>query len=197
MENAKEIVDVELLAVKHESEEVALPPEFIQAKDINKYAWEYIDELKEFTPSRPLPRVYDIIQSLYDHSEAEYFIYTNLDIGLYPNFYVIVNEYISMGFDAFCINRRDLPKEYKGILLNETTYELCCMIEGVKHVGIDCFVFKREIVPSLKLGNVFLGYPPVGKVLKTQIEVNSKNFTWIKDEKLTFHLGSDKCMERP
>ena len=193
MHHAKDIVDVELLAVKHESEKVSLPPEFKKTKDIKKYAWNYIDSLKAFTPYRPLPRIHDIIQSIYNHSEAEYFIYTNLDIGLYPNFYVIVNEYISKGLDAFCINRRDLPKEYKGILLSEDTYELCCMLEGIKHIGIDCFVFKREIVPSLKLGNVFIGYPPVGKVMKTQIEINSQNFDWIKDARATFHIGRDNA----
>lgn len=193
MNNAKSIVDVELLAVKHESEKVDLPLEFTWAKDLKKYAWEYIDTLKQFTPYRPLPRLHDIIQSLYTSSDAEYFIYTNLDIALTPNFYLEVKEYISQGFDAFCINRRDLPKEYRGIALDENTYELCCMIDGVKHVGIDCFVFKRDIVPSLKLGNVFIGYPPVGKVMKTQIELNSANFHWIKDARITFHLGRDNA----
>ena len=124
-------------------------------------------------------------------SDAEYFIFTNLDIGLYPHFYIKVREIIEKGYDAFCINRRDLPKEHDGMLLDESAIELIFSIEGMKHPGIDCFVFKKEIVPSLNLGNVYIGYPPVGQVLKTQVEVNSKNFTWIKDEILVFHIGSD------
>jgi hypothetical protein len=51
-------------------------------------------------------------------------------------------------------------------------------------------------VPALKLGNVYIGYPPVGLVLKTQIERNSARFKWLKDERLTFHLGSDRAWKK-
>ena len=69
-------------------------------------------------------------------------------------------------------------------------------MEGEADWGIDCFIFKKETVPSLKLGNVFVGYPPVGLVLKTQIEALSENFCWLKDRKPTFHLGSDWVWKR-
>ncbi len=190
---AKNIADVELFAVKHKTEKVSVPSEFAWAADLDQYAWEHIDALKNLTHHKPLPRLKDIILSLYNSSDAEYFIYTNLDIGLYPHFYIKVMDMIDRGYDAFFINRRDLPKEYEGVLLDESKIELIFVIEGVKHPGIDCFVFKREIVPSLSLGNVYIGYPPVGQVLKTQIETNSKNCTWIKDKRLTFHIGSDQA----
>jgi hypothetical protein len=193
---AESAVEVELVAVKHKDERVTIPSEFKWAQDINKYAWEYIEPLKDINPHKPLPRLKDIIFSLYDLSDAEYFIYTNVDIGLYPHFYIRVKDIIENGYDAFCINRRDLPKDYKGILLDENELELICLAEGIKHAGIDCCVFKKEIVPSLNLGNVYVGFPPVGNVLKTQVEVNSKNFIWIKDERLTFHLGSDRPWRR-
>ncbi|MEO0535474.1 MAG: hypothetical protein AAF215_16580 [Cyanobacteria bacterium P01_A01_bin.123] len=189
---AKNVVDIELVALKHKAERVSIPAEFRWAADLDKYAWENIEALKGLTFHKPLPLLKDIILSLYNSSNAEYFIYTNLDIGLRPNFYLKVREFIEKGYDAFCINRRDLPKEYGGVLLDESTVELAYNIDGIMHPGIDCFVFKREIVPSLSLGNVYIGYPPVGQVLKTQIEINSRNFVWIKDERLTFHIGSDE-----
>ena len=188
---AKDLVDIELWAVKHKDETVDVPDEFRWAKQIDKYAYEYIDALREATPHKPLPRISDILHSLYESSDAEYFIYTNLDIALYPDFYVKVSGLISDGYDAFCINRMDLPKTYKGVLLDEEKLEMAYMAEGEKHIGIDCFVFRREIVPLLKLSNVYIGFPPVGQVLKTQIELHSKKFVWVKDGRYTFHLGSD------
>ena len=185
-------IDVDLMAVKHESEHVNIPSEFEWTPDLDKYAWEFIDVLKDVIPRKPLPRLNDVILSLYNSSDAEYLIYTNLDIGLCPDFYVRVKVMIESGYDALYINRRDLPKEHEGILLDESKIELISSIEGAKHPGIDCFVFKRDIVPLLNLGNVYIGYPPVGTLLKMQIEANSKNPMWIKDEKLTFHIGSDK-----
>lgn len=190
---AKSVVNVDLIAVKHKDEKVSVPSEFEWAPDFNKYAWEHIEILKNVIPHKPLPLLNDIIVSFYNASDAEYFIYTNLDIGLYPHFYLNVRDIIKQGYDAFCINRRDLPKEYKGVLFDESKIELIPFIDGIRHIGIDCFVFKREIIPLLDFGKVYIGYPPVGQVLKTQIEVNSKKFMWIKDERLTFHLGSDRA----
>ena len=189
---AESIINVELIAIKHSSEKVNIPSGFTWIPDLNKYAWEHINVLKNVVPRKPLPLLKDIIFSLYNSSDAEYFIYTNLDIGLYPHFYLKIKEIIDEGYDAFCINRRDLPKYYEGVKLDDSKIELICGLEGSRHNGIDCFVFKREIVPSLNLGNVYIGYPPVGQVLKTQIEFNSKKFLWVKDERLTFHIGSDK-----
>ena len=189
---AKKVVDVELFAVKHKDEDVSIPAEFNWASDFDKYAWEHISTLENITPRKPLPRIKDIISSLYNSSDATYFIYTNVDIGLYPNFYTNIKTMITEGYDAFCINRKTLPKEHDGVLLDESNIELIFSLEGTKHWGIDCFVFRRDTVPSLKLGNVFLGYPPVGLVLKTQIELNSKKFMWFKDERMTFHLGNDR-----
>jgi len=188
---AKSVIDVDLVAIKHKDEKVSVPSEFEWAPDLDKYAWEHIEALKNVIPHKPLPRLKDLILSLYNMSDAEYFIFTNLDIGLYPHFYIRVKEIIEKGYDAFCINRRDLPKEHDGVLLDESAIEMIFSIEGIQHPGIDCFVFKKEIVPSLNFGNVYIGYPPVGQVLKTQLEINSKNFLWVKDEKITFHIGSD------
>ena len=189
---AKEVVEVELCAVKHQHESVDIPSEFKWAKSIDKYAYEYIESLRDIVPRKPLPRVKDILLSLYESSVADYYIYTNLDIALYPDFYLKVNDFILDGYDALCINRRDLTKTYQDVLLDEDKLELAFMTDGKKHRGIDCFVFKREVVPLLDLGNVYIGFPPIGQVLKTQIELHSRKFLWIKDKQCTFHLGSDR-----
>ncbi len=61
-----------------------------------------------FAVPRKLPLIKDILGRLYDASDAEYFIYTNVNIGLMPNFYVAVNAIIESGYDAFVINRRTI-----------------------------------------------------------------------------------------
>ena len=192
---AANAIDIDLVAIKHKSENIKIPKEFILAPDIDKYAWEYIPSLKDIIPHKPLPRLADILSGLYNSSDAEYFIYTNLDISLYPKFYIEVKAIIESGCDAFCINRIDLPKIHNGILLDEHSMELILQVPGHKHIGIDCFVFKREIFSYLDLGNVYTGFPPVGQVLKTQVEKNSNNFAWFKDRIITYHIGNDKPWE--
>jgi hypothetical protein len=188
---AKGGVDVDLFAIKHRDEFVEIPEEFHWVEDISAFAWEYIPELKNHHPYKPLPRIHDIIHGLYNVSDADYFIYSNLDIGLFPHFYLAVKKWIGRGYDAFCINRRGLPKQVDNILLNEDSIELAYMLDGRLHPGIDCFVFRRDVVPSLNLGNVFVGFVPVGQVLMHQIFSHSKKNTWIKYERLTFHVGRD------
>ena len=197
-EEARESVHVDLVAVKHKDEILDISDSFNWAPEIESYAWEYIETLKNLDLHKPLPRIKDILSSLYECSDADYFIYTNLDIGLYPKFYLRVKELIEEGYDAFCINRKDLPKKLKGIVLDEDHLNIIYSTEGmgISHPGIDCFIFRREIVPFLNLGNVYVGFPPIGQVLKTQVEINSERFTWIKDKSWTFHIGIDSPWQK-
>lgn len=190
---ASESFHVELFAVKHRHEKVDVPAPFQWADDLQTYAWEHVDALHNVAPRRPLPRLVDIVRSLYDVSDAEYFVYTNLDIGLCPHFYLAVHEILRTECDACCINRQDLPTDYCGVTLDVDHIELAFTVEGKPHPGIDCFVFKRDAVPKLELGNVYVGYPPVGQVLKTQIKRNSRDFKWVNDRRLTFHIGRDQA----
>lgn len=189
---AKNRVDIELFVIKHKSENVAVDPDFKLLPDIEQYAYEFIDTLKSNNARKPLPRLSDIINPVFSNSEADYVIYTNLDIGLQPNFYLRVKELIDKGYDAITINRVDIDKFHENILLDDTKIDLICSLKGLKHPGIDCVVFRREIIPKLKLNNVMIGFPPVGQVLKTQVENHSKRQVWIKNERLTFHIGQDK-----
>jgi hypothetical protein len=188
---ACDLVEVELWAIKHKSECVEIHEDFKWANPIERYAHECILSLRDEYPRRPLPLIKDILLGLYETSNAEYFVYTNLDIGLYPDFYLKVDALIRDGYDGLCINRLTLPKVYQGVVLDAASLELAFMAEGERHSGSDCFVFRREIVPSLNLGNVFIGFPPVGKVLRGQIELCSKRFLWVKEMRCTFHLGDD------
>lgn len=184
-------LEIELFAIAHASEDVEIPDEFQWIPPMDSYAYESIDALKESDIKRPLPKIADILDGLYHASTSEYVVYTNLDIGLYPNFYSEIAAMISKGHDAICINRRTLPKSYRGILLDEKSIETIHGLKGVRHPGIDCFVFRRDCIPEMELNNVFVGFPPIGQVLKCQIERHSSSFRWVKNRVLTFHIGSD------
>lgn len=179
---------VELFTAQYPEDREIIPKKFNITSDLEKSIHDFHDFKDK---SRKLPRIKDIIDKLYRNSDADIFIYTNTDIGVKPDFYIKVLEIYEQGIDGFCINRRDIPKKVGGILMNETQLETIYKQKGYPHPGIDCFIFKRDIVPKLELANVFVGYPPVGLVLKEQIQKHSKKFYWFKNLSLTFHLGRD------
>lgn len=190
-------LDVELVCIKHRDEDVSVPDGFVQASDLDKYCYDYLPDLPR---TRDLPILADIINGLYETSTAEYFIFTNVDIGVCRRFYQIVAQRIASGSDAFTIDRRDLPKEVGGVVLDENTMDLIYRQRGVRHPGTDCFVFRRDIVPDLDLGLVFVGYPPIGGHLRNAILKNARSFRRFRNGKwfwprlpVTFHLGSDRA----
>ena len=54
--------------------------------------------------------------SPYEETNAEYLVYTNVDIALMPYFYSSVCKLIEHGLDAFVIIRRTISKQYLSVL---------------------------------------------------------------------------------
>jgi hypothetical protein len=124
---------------------------------------------------------------LYEASDAEYLIYTNVDIALMPTFYTSVAALIESGVDAFIINRRTIPSHYRFI------EQLPCMYAeaGEKHPGYDCFIFRRESFANFRLGKVCIGVPKIGIVLAANMVCYSEKFREYRDLHLTFHIGDE------
>lgn len=183
-------IHVDLYITQYHKDREIVPKGFIILPDLDKST---LDFHTFKTGNRELPRIRDIIDRLHESSSAEYFVYTNVDIGLQKNFYIYVVTLINKGFDAICINRRNnIPKYLNGFgILDVSQLEIIYKQKGEKHRGTDCFIFRRDIVPILNLGNVFVGYPPVGKALREQIQKNSERFIWVKNKRVTFHIGKD------
>lgn len=184
---------VELLAIRHASESGPTPESFRELTPASTYAWEHLPEIADPKIRRGFIRLVDVLGTAYRESKADWLIYTNSDIGVQPNFYREVLRRIEGGWDAFCINRQDLPKEWKGKTLGADDLETIWKVPGAAHRGIDCCVFRRELVPQLDLGHVFIGAPPVGLLLMQQIARHSRQFNWIKTGRHTFHLGCDRA----
>ena len=186
--HAKENVEIELYTTQFREDREIIPSGFSITEDLEKDIHDYVDLPVR---SRKLPRIKDILYKLYENSNAEYFIYTNVDIGLYENFYNRIEEIITQGYDGFCINRRVLPTFLGGIRLDKKNMDLIYKLKGTSHMGSDCFVFKRDMVPRFKFRNLFVGFAPIGKCIKHQTKINSKKYKHFTEEFVTFHLGDE------
>tara|TARA_B110000495_G_C23025437_1_gene609263 strand:- start:244 stop:1203 length:960 start_codon:yes stop_codon:yes gene_type:complete len=143
--------------------------------------------------NRKLPLIKDILASLFQASTADYFIYTNADIGLMPNFYTEVFNIIEANnCDAIIINRRRLKTIYTSTKELEHIYK----DKGKSHPGFDCFVFKRSLLAKFILDEICVGIPFLGVSLAYNIFSFAENPIYIPDEHLTFHIGVDVLPER-
>jgi hypothetical protein len=151
-----------------------------------------VSDFKNFTVQKKYPLIKDILKILFENSEADYFIYTNMDIILMPFFYDSVFKLIDEGYDAFAINRRRISKKYlNGHNLQEIFAEV-----GKSHPGFDCFVFKRELFPKLILENISVGIPFLEASLLYNLIAFSQNFRLFADKHLTVHIGMDVMPKR-
>ena len=141
-----------------------------------------------FQHPRKLPLLRDIIDRLYEATEAEYLIYTNVDIALMPHFYTEVDGFINAGYDALSINRRTISGRFTSA--KEIPEMYFAANSGKPHKGHDCFVFRRATYPKYDLGNVCIGINCVGQTLLHSMARYAKRFKTFRDEHLTFHIGN-------
>ena len=182
---ARDVADVALLSAQYPEDRPLVPDDFVATPDLERSAL----DLGEFKIPRKLPLVKDILDRLYEHTpHADFLIYTNVDIALMPNFYTAVERYIDQGLDALVINRRSISSKHQAI----DDIPLMYAQVGEPHSGYDCFVFRRDLYPKFELGDVFIGAPHVGKVLRINLLCNTDNFKRFKNLHLTFHLGNDQ-----
>ena len=181
---------IQLYAVGQAGERsVPLPADFIAARDLTRS----VGDLKTFRHKRTLPLIGDILDILYETSDADYLIYTNVDIALQPYFYQSVRRIIALGYDAFVINRRTIPERYKAM----EDLPLMYADVGEKHPGWDCFVFHRRLHPRFKLGAVCIGMGWFGRTMIVNMAALARQFEVFGDLHATFHIGNDRTWQAP
>ena len=145
-----------------------------------------VKDFGNFPEAKPYPLIADIIDSAKSH-DSDFYIFTNMDIGLMPDFYKFISDQIVKNdYDAFIINRRRIPETWMNSPLNEM-YN----VKGKSHPGFDCFVMSREIMQKLVLSEICVGIPFVGVALAHNIFAFADNPKLFDNEHLTFHLGMD------
>jgi len=95
-----------------------------------------------------------------------------------------VKELIEGGNDSFCINKRIIPEE-----LRNSPLPIVWSFIGGGHAGHDCFVFRRELVPSMELGNITTGTPWSETTIIPNLVTYAKNFKVFRHANATLHFG--------
>jgi hypothetical protein len=178
-------VDVQLFSAQFKEDIPLIPPFLIRTPDLDRS----ILYFASFKKVKKLPLIKDILDRLYQNSDAEYLVYTNVDIALQPHFYTEVNNLLNKGYDALVINRRTISAAYKSV------QELPMMYKdhGKKHPGYDCFIFKRDLYPTFKLGRVVIGTNRIGLTLITNLISYSRKMKILGNSHLTFHIGEERA----
>lgn len=187
-EVARNEVTVELLTAQFPEDHEIIPAYFRKTPDLERSAADF----GTFTRPKKLPLLKDLLQRLYEASDAPYLIYSNVDIALQPRFYVEVANRIVSGLDAFIVNRRRIPGHFK------TLEELPAMYAhpGAAHPGFDCFIFHRSLYPQFQLENVCVGMPFVEMTFSQNLFCYARNFELFDRDFLTFHIGMEVFKER-
>jgi hypothetical protein len=134
-----------------------------------------------------LPLIKDILDRLFGATDAEYCIYTNVDISLMPQFYSAIAAYVELGYDAFSITKRTIPVA----AASHGKIPLMQAAVGSRHEGYDCFVFRRDVYPKYRLGDACIGIPGVGYLLLWNVLLHGRQCSIFNNTHLTFHVGED------
>lgn len=181
-------VDVQQFAAFYPEDEEFVPSHLLRTRPLEQ-------SVLDFDPiynQRKLPLIANILERLYEASDADYFVYTNVDIGLLPHFYLALEGLIRKGYDAFIINRRTItPKE-------EDLYHLPLLFSevGKKHPGSDCFVFMRSLYPDFVLGRMNIGCHFIDMSLQANYLAHAQHIAHMRDLHLTFHIGNDRVWQQ-
>ena len=182
-------VEVQLLSAHFPSDRDAVPDFVRCTPDLERSVQADV----ECSDKRKLPYIHDILSRAYDATDADFLVYTNMDIALYPGFYRFIANEIRSGIDALAINRAQIPRIYKGRdLLTDATFDDILRIPQRRpHHGIDCVMFRREHFPQWPRTRICIGYPPIGQYLLENAESRATRFAWFQDVVQTCHVGID------
>lgn len=172
---------VDLCTTQYPEDRTIIPSYFQILPDLERS----VLNVRSFQRPRKLPLIGDILHRLFTHTDAPYLIFTNVDIGLQPNFYLRIAELIEAGHDALIINRRRLPDHYSSLADLPAIYA----DPGLPHPGFDCFVFHRDLFPKFRLDDICVGIPFIGVTLAHHLFAFAESPRLIDDEHLTFHIG--------
>jgi hypothetical protein len=181
--NAEDNISIELLVACY-PEDLSIVPEFFKTTSVLERS---VLDQHHFQKKIRLPVLKDILQRAIDTSEAEFILYTNVDIGLYPDFYLHLKKWIDEGHDALIINRKRIPPIYDSPNQLPKIYQQ----EGKAHPGFDCFLFKRELFDKMHLENICIGVPFIEITFSQNLFHLAKNFKLVKTGDYTFHIGME------
>ena len=181
-------IEVEQLATTYPEDDAAIPDSFVRTPHLEESVLDHVRS-GPGEPSRKLPLLREILDRLYHGApHAEFMIYSNIDIGLQPDFYIEIERAIrEHQWDAFSVMRHTVSDEHRAVEEIDLIHEL----PGVPQGGYSCLVFRRSDYPKYALGSACIGLQPVSVLLMLNMMIHAKRFGQIKKQRLCFHLGDD------
>src|SRR4030065_1772620 len=92
MKTARDIasgtLEVILVSAQYPEDIPLVAKEFLLTPNLDRS----VLDISTFSKKRKLPLIRDIMNRVYETSDAEYLIYSNVDIALMPHFYLAVNN---------------------------------------------------------------------------------------------------------
>lgn len=180
-------IEVEIKAVILPGDEAAIHP----PAQFGGYLQRTVQDIHPLRPKRAYPLIADILATGSASTGSSHVIYTNMDIGLQPNFYIQLQSLIETRFDSetpFIVYRRNIPGHYAEI----EQLPLMLAEPGEVAYGFDCFVFPRAYVSQLDLGHCCIGAAHFDYLMFMALDAASGfRMQRVNDIPLTFHIGND------
>jgi hypothetical protein len=177
-------ISVEQLAVFFPEDRTAVPARMKHCKPLERSCMDFA----EFSQPRKLPLFGDIFDRALEAAQADYIVYTNVDIALMPHFYLTARALVADGPDAVYVFRRTLSDHYQS--LEEIPLMFADM--GEDHPGTDCFIIKRELVERFVLEKSVIGARFSAFALDINLRTLGEKIDWHRRLHLTFHIGDPR-----
>jgi hypothetical protein len=179
---------VRLLTAQFEEDRAIVPEGFSSTENLKRS----VADLHAFLRPRKFPLIADVLQRAVEGSDAEFVIYTNMDIIVQPYFYDAIAALLADGSDALIINRRRIADH------GQTAEDLPLILADVgrSHPGFDCFVMHRSLIPKLRLDGLCIGVPFVEAGLMYNLMAFAADCRILEHLHLTTHLGLEVMPER-
>lgn len=174
---------ITLVTTQFEEDKSIIPSEFLQLSNLERSV---LDVQPNLT-GKKLPLIQDILAKTKEVEACDYIVYTNMDIGVLPQFYDVLFTYMSEGYDAAVINRRRISTFHKSIEELPLIYSEM----GKSHPGFDCFVFKKDLLDKFIFDEICIGIPFLEVSFLHNIFSFAENPIYVPDIHVTFHLGME------
>lgn len=186
--HSKNRSQIHLFTTQYAEDREIIPEEFTILSDLTRSVLDVNSQLSK----RKLPLIADILAKRSEIQDADFIIFTNMDIALMPYFYDVVFQYLEKGYDAIVINRRRISEKY------QTLDELPMMFAdiGKSHPGFDCFVIKTSLLDRFILDDICVGISFLEASLVHNLFSFAEKPLFIGDAHLTFHIGMDVLVNR-
>ncbi|MCO5260564.1 MAG: hypothetical protein M9916_10505 [Crocinitomicaceae bacterium] len=179
---------IQLYTTQFEEDKSIIPDGFTVLSNLERSVLDVNPALTK----RKLPLIADILAKRSEVPDADYLVFTNMDIAVQPYFYDAVFSYIEQGHDAVVINRRRVSDKLRSI----EDLPLLYADMGKSHPGFDCFVIKRSLIDQFVMGDVCVGISFLEATLVHNIFSFAENPLFVPDAHLTFHIGMDVLVPR-